>query len=101
MNPGIGKRSQSNQQEKKPSAKAVEFIHRNTKKSIALKQEYLYLEDVKTALNIHHLETSIRLKKWMIKQVKEQDGNNRWMEVLENSAEKDRHRLQKTYKIKL
>jgi len=101
MNPGIGKRSKSNMQEKKPTAKAVEFIHRNTKKSITLKQEYLYLEDVKTALNIHHLETNLRLKKWMIRQVKEQNGNNKWLEILEDSAERDRHKLQKNFKIKL
>ena len=37
----------------------------------------------------------------MIRQVKEYDGNNKWMEILENSAEKDRHKLQKIYKIKL
>lgn len=101
MNPGIGRRSQINRQQKKTTAKAVEFISRNTKKSITLKQEYLYLEDVKTAMNIHHLETSIRLKKWMMRQLKDQGENNRWVEVLENSAEQDRHKLQKMYKIKL
>lgn len=101
MNPGIGKRSNSNRPEKKTTAKAVDFIYRNTKKSITLKQEYLYLEDVKTAMNIHHLETNILLKKWMIKQVKKNDDNNRWMEILENSVDQDRHKLQKIYKIKL
>lgn len=101
MNPGIGKRSQINRQEKKTRAKAVEFIHRNTKKSITLKQEYLYLEDVKTALNIHHLEINIQLKKWLINLIKMDTTKERRINILEESAEKDRHKLQKIYKIKL
>ena len=66
MHPRIGKRSKYNATEKKTESKAVEFILRNTKKSITLKEEYLYFEDVKTAMNIHHLESQIRLKRWLI-----------------------------------
>jgi hypothetical protein len=101
MNPGIGKRTVINKQDKKPTAKAVEFIHRNTKKSIALKTEYLYLEDVKTAMNIHHLETNIQSKKWMIQMIKTNGSQDNYIPILENSLDKDRHKLQKMYKIKL
>lgn len=99
MNPRIGKRAASNQQEYKPVAKAVMFIQRNTKKNITLKQEYLYLEDVKKALNIHHLETHIKLKRWMACKLKLEADKSKWINLLEESAEKDRHKLQKLYKI--
>jgi hypothetical protein len=79
----------------------VEFIHRNTKKSIALKTEYLYLEDVKTAMNIYHLETNIQSKKWMLQMIKTNGSQDNCIPILENSIDKDRHKLQKMYKIKL
>jgi hypothetical protein len=100
MNPRIGKRAAGNQQEYKPVAKAVLFIKQNTKKNITLKQEYLYLEDVKKALNIHHLETHIKLKRWMAEKLKSEAGNTKWINILEESADKDRHKLQKLFKIK-
>ena len=101
MHPRIGKRSKYNATEKKPESKVVEFVRLNTKKSITLKQEYLYLEDVKTALNIHHLEQNIRLKRWMLKQLATGSPAARIISVLENSIEQDRHMLQKNYKIGL
>ncbi len=78
---------------------AVVFIKRNTKKSITLKQEYLYLQDVKSALNIHHLELSIKLKRELIKQLRA--NPHTVIESIENSIEHDRHRLQKKYRISL
>jgi hypothetical protein len=99
MNPRIGKRAAGNKQEEKPVTKAVQFIMLNTKKNITLKQEYLYLEDVKKALNIHHLETHIKLKRWMIEKLKSDANNIKWVNMLEESADKDRHKLQKLYKI--
>lgn len=101
MNPRIGKRSKYNETKKPTNSMAVQFIIRNTKKSITLKQEYLYLEDVKTALNIHHLEQSIRMKRWMISQLKQSSMQEKIVSSLEISAENDRHRLQKDYKISL
>ncbi|MCF8368476.1 MAG: hypothetical protein K9G76_05490 [Bacteroidales bacterium] len=101
MNPNIGRRSLYNKEQPKRVSKAVEYIHRNTKKSITLKQEYLYLEDVKTALNIHHLETNIIIKRWLLKQLNQKTSNETFLKVLGESIEKDRHILQKTYKISL
>ena len=99
MHPRIGKRSKYNATKKKTESKAVEFILRNTKKSITLKEEYLYLEDVKTAMNIHHLEQSIRLRKWFLNQIKSGVKHDALAGMLEQAVEKDRHQLQKTYKI--
>ncbi len=101
MHPRIGKRSKYNTTEKKTESKAVEFIIRNTKKSITLKQEYLYLEDVKTALNIHHLEENIRLRRALLDQLKSGCRSEALIEKLENAVDHDRHRLQKRYKISM
>lgn len=101
MRPQIGKRSIYNKTKEKKVSKASAFIIRNTKKSVTLKQEYLYVEDVKTAVNIHHLEQNILLKRWMIYQLSRNISHQKLIESLEKSMEKDRHLLQKRYKISL
>ena len=101
MNPGIGKRSTEREPKKPHPAQVVGFIKQNTKKSITLKQEYLYLEDVKTALNIHHLEVNIRLKRWMVHQLKDACSKAQIADIIEKSMEYDRHRLQKRYRVQL
>lgn len=101
MNPRIGQRSQYNKQEKKPLSKAVEFVHCNTKKNITMKQEFLYLEDVKTAMNIQYLENNIRVKRFIIEQFIKGVDTNQLLKKLEESIEKDRHTLQKTFRISI
>ena len=101
MNPRIGRRSLYNKLEKKPKPAVVEFVERNTKKNITMKQEFLYLEDVKTAINIQHLELHIRLKRWLIGQMKTKPSHGKLITTLEKSVEQDRHRLQKKFKINL
>ena len=101
MNPRIGRRSLYNKLEKKPKPAVVEFVERNTKKNITMKQEFLYLEDVKTAINIQHLELHIRLKRWLIGQMKTEPTHGKLITILEKSVEQDRHRLQKKFKINL
>jgi len=101
MNPRIGRRSLYNKLEKKPKLAAVEFVERNTKKNITMKQEFLYLEDVKLAMNIQHLEMNIKLKRWFLSEIKKHPNNQEFYEIISNSIEKDRHRLQKGFKITL
>lgn len=101
MHPRIGKRSGYNKTEEKPKSNSVIFIELNTKKNITIRQEYLYLEDVKAALNIHHLETSILLKRWLIRQLSQIPDREKIIDGLEHSVDKDRHRLQKVYKISI
>jgi len=85
----------------KPKTKTVEFIELNTHNTITMKRDFLYLEDVKIAININHLEVSVKLKRWLLSQLKSHIDRNRLIEVLEESADKDRHRLQKRYKISI
>jgi hypothetical protein len=99
MNPRIGKRSKYNAKLEKSKPKAVAYIVLNTKKNITIKQEYLYLEDVKIAMNIHHLETSILLKRWFIKEIGYDNRYNNLRQFIEKSIDQDRHHLQKKYRI--
>lgn len=101
MNPRIGRRSLYNKLEKKPKSAAVEFVERNTKKNITMKQEFLYLEDVKMAINIHHLEKNIRLKRWFLSEIKKQPDYQKFSEIINESIDKDRHRLQKEFRVTL
>jgi len=101
MNPRIGRRSLYNKLEKRPKPTAVDFVERNTKKNITMKQEFLYLEDVKIAMNIHHIETNIKFKRWLLNEIRKKPNYEKFSEIINNSIEKDRHRLQKEYRITL
>ena len=85
----------------KPKTKTVEFVELNTHNNITMKRDFLYLEDVKTAININHLEVSVKLKRWLLSQLKSHINRKRIIEILEESADKDRHRMQKRYKISI
>jgi hypothetical protein len=101
MNPRIGKRSKYNKQDEKPRSKTVLYIELNTKKNITIKQEYLYLEDVKNALNIHHYELRIILFRWIVSQMKKNADPKKLIDLLEQMSDQDRHQLQKRYRITL
>lgn len=101
MNPRIGRRSLYNKLERKPKPAAVDFVERNTKKNITMKQEFLYLEDVKIAMNILHLETSIKLKRWLLIEIKKHSDVLNLSNSINESIEKERHRLQKEFRITL
>jgi hypothetical protein len=90
-----------NLKDEKPKTKTVEFVELNTTNNITMKRDFLYLEDVKIAININHLEVSIKLKRWLLSQLMSHIDRKRLIEVLEESADKDRHRLQKRYKISI
>jgi hypothetical protein len=89
------------QKDDKPKTKTVEFVELNTHNNITMKCDFLYLEDVKIAININHLEVSIKLKRWLLSQLMSHNNIKRLIEVLEESADKDRHRLQKKYRISI
>jgi hypothetical protein len=100
MKPSHGKRSSTyyHPEEKKPSAVRT-FIELNTHHNISMKREYVYIKDVKEAININTLEERIKLKRWLVKQLQACKTTEELINVLFESAEKDRHRLQKNYKI--
>ena len=89
------------QKNEKPKTKTVEFIELNTHNNITMKRDFLYLEDVRTAVNINHLEVSIKLKRWLLSQLNRNIDRKKLIEIMEESADKDRHRLQKRYKISI
>jgi len=101
MKPKPKRNIAGNHGEEKPKTKTVEFVELNTQNNITMKCDFLYLEDVKIAININHLEVSIKLKRWLLSQLISHNNRKRLIEVLEESADKDRHRLQKRYKISI
>ena len=94
-------RNTETQKNEIPKTKTVEFIELNTHNNITMKRDFLYLEDVKTAVNINHLELSIKLKRWLLSQLNRNIDRKKLIEIMEESADKDRHRLQKRYKISI
>ena len=102
MNPNIGKRAGIYQKTtvKKPSA-ARDFIELNTHKNIVLKRDFMYLEDVKTAININTLDERIRLRKWLKMRLQSSASKSEIVSLLEDLIDKDRHRLQKRFKISI
>ena len=96
MKPTIGKGARTfvAHEEKKPSVVRT-FIELNTHHNITIKREYVYIEDVKEAININTLEERIVLKRWLIKQLQASKSPEELIQVLFDFEEKDRHRLQK------
>jgi hypothetical protein len=98
MNPKIGRRAALYKPppEKKPSA-ARDFIMVNTHNNIALRREFMYIEDVKIAININTLEERIRLKRWLIRQLQQTVKPEELITLLFESQDKDRYRLVKDF----
>jgi hypothetical protein len=102
MKPTIGKGANSYKvQEEQKSSAVRTFIEINTHHNITIKREYVYIEDVKEAININTLEERIMLKRWLIKQLQASKTTEELINVLFESEEKDRHRLQKDFKISI
>jgi hypothetical protein len=95
MKPTHGKRSAlfTAKEEKKTVARL--FIEVNTHHNISMKREFVYIEDVKVAINMN------TLKRWLIKQLQASKSREELIQLLFDSEEYDRHRLQKDYKITL
>jgi len=100
MKSTIGKRAGAykHQEEKKPST-ARQFVEINTHRNITMKREFLYVEDVKEAININTLEERLILKRWLIKQLQKNVSKEYLIQALFNSEDKDRHKLQKNFRI--
>lgn len=86
--------------EKKPSA-VRKFVEQNTHSNITMKREFMYIEDLKTAININTLEERIMLKRWFLKQLQDNISKEKIIEILFDSSDKDRHTLQKYFQITL
>jgi hypothetical protein len=64
-----------------------------------MNSKFIYIEDVKTAININTLEERIRLKKWLKMHLQGSDSKVELVSLLEDLIDKDRHRLQKEFKV--
>jgi hypothetical protein len=71
----------------------VKFVKINTKKNITIREHYLYLDDVKTAININTLEERYKTKLMLLELLKKSRNQDILIQKLEQSAELDRHRL--------
>jgi uncharacterized protein YerC len=71
----------------------VKFVKINTKKNITIREHYLYLDDVKTAININTLEERYKTKLMLLELLKKSRNQDTLIQKLEQSAELDRHRL--------
>jgi hypothetical protein len=100
MKSTIGRRAQMNtRQEENKSCAARGFVELNTHHNITIKREYVYIEDVKAAVNINTLEERIILKRWLIRQLQAGFQHQELIQLLFDSVDKDRHRLVKGYQI--
>ena len=103
MKPTIGKRAEiykSSLGEEKPKTPTQHFVEINTHQNIVLKRRFMYEEDAKEALNINTLETRIKLTRWLNSQLKNH-SKEQLIKVLERMEDKDRHTLQKRFKISI
>jgi len=102
MKPTIGKRAASNNvKEEKPPSAARLFVEINTHQNITMNRQFMYIEDIKSAININTLEERIKLKRWFLKQLESGTSNEKLLELVSNLADKDRHVLQKKFKVSL
>jgi len=102
MKPSHGQRSVLNKvkQDKVPSA-ARQFVETNTHHNITMKREFVFIEDVRHAININSLEERLNLKRWIMAMLLKRLNKDELVRLLDASSEKDRHRLQKEYRITL
>jgi hypothetical protein len=102
MKPTHGQRSTLYKpKEEKRSCASKQFVEVNTHHNITMKREFVFLEDVKHAININSLEERIILKRWFLAMLHKGISAEYLMGMLDDSAEKDRHRLQKEFRITL
>ncbi len=67
-----------------------------------MKRQFMYIEDVKTAININTLEERITFKRWLIKQLQLDRSQEKLTQILFDSLDKERlilHNINYFYKI--
>ena len=95
MNPKRNRNNYRSHQLEEDIAKreVVKFVELNTKKNITIREHYLYLDDVKTAININTLEERYQAKLKFLEILRKGECINAIIHDMEKSAELDRHRL--------
>ena len=67
-----------------------------------MKRQFMYIEDVKTAININTLEERITFKRWLIKQLQLDRSQEKLTQILFDSLDNERlifHNINYFYKI--
>ena len=95
MRPQVGKRAKKNQDAEKEKTLSREFIEKNLKKNLAIREEYLSLEDIKTAININAIEQRIYARNKILHWLKENYPTTLIIEKIEEENHFDRHRMNK------
>lgn len=95
MRPQVGKRANKNQDEEKEKTLSREFIEKNLKKNLAIREEYLSLEDIKIAININAIEQRIYARHKILYWLKENYPITSIIEKIEEENHFDRHRMNK------
>lgn len=93
MRPQIGKRAKKSPTEEKPKTLAREFVENNMKKNLTIREEYLTLGDVKTAININAMEQRILVRNKIIGLINRKFTPEKLIEKLEEENHFDRHRM--------
>ncbi len=95
MRPQIGKRAVKTSTEEKKITLSREFIENSTRKNITIREEYLLLEDVKTAININAIEQRIFARNKVIALIDKHLTTEKLRQMLEEENHFDRHRMTK------
>jgi hypothetical protein len=100
MRPQVGKRAnQYKAPKEKLKTKARLFIESRLKHSLALKDDYLLMRDVATAVNMNALEQRILAREQVLKLMEKKLSREKVMEKVGEMNEQDRHRLSKFYRF--
>ena len=83
----------------KQKTRARLFVESKLKYSIAMKDDYLTMRDVGTAMNMNALEQRIIARDRVLKLMKKKLSPEKLLEKIEQENELDRHRLSKYYKF--
>lgn len=93
MNPRVGSRaSQYVAPVEKPKTKAHLFIESRIQHNLSMKEDYLRMKDVATAINMNALEQRLTSKQKVLKLLKSNLPKEKLIEKLEEEMHIDRHR---------
>lgn len=93
MRSQIGKRAKKQEEKHQPKTLSREFVENNLRKSISIREEYLVLNDVKTAININAVEQRILARNNVLKLLRQKITSEKLIEIIEEQNHYDRHRM--------
>jgi len=95
MRPQIGKRAQRSDDQEQQKTLSREYVENNLRKNLTIREEYLPLADIKTAININAIEQRILTRKKVIKLLHQDYERDEIINKLLEENHFDRHRITK------